>query len=187
MRRRFVFWSLIVGCAVLGAAGAAILAQQRSDVATISRQYLIALMVNPPRTQDNPRYFNQTVIETIDTAELAADLTDVGYGVKTIQLAALAESYHIQATVGLAADLTDAQTRQLGEEITTQIGRQSSALAGDLLQSTPAPTVSALLTRSLPQTNIVIQDPAVTGAFGALAGALIGLFIALSLPASRPS
>jgi len=182
MRRRLVFWSVIIGFALLGAAGAAALATTRGSAAAVTRQFYLASMINPPRTLDSPRTYNQTLAESIDLATLATDLSDLGYPVSTVRLDILPDSYHIQATTTLTEEVVDTTAERLGQSLATAIGRQSAGLAAELLDGSPTPQARVVLTKTLPPTTTVTQNPAVTGLFGALAGALVGLFIALSLP-----
>ena len=188
MRRRLVFWSVILGCAVLGAAGAALIAARRGADVSATRQYYLASMINPARSLESPRTYNQTLSESIDLSALAADLASMNYPVNSIQLDVLPDSYHIQATVGLTNEATassgwtDTQAERLGQAIANSVGRQSASLASQLLEGSPTPTARVILTKMLPATTTATQDPVVTGLFGALAGALVGLFIGLSLP-----
>lgn len=184
MRRRLVFWSIIIGCAILGSAGAALLAARRGADASATRQYYLASMINPPRTLESPRTYNQTLSESVDLTKLATDLTDQGYPVSSVRLDVLADSYNIQATATLSSTLTDTRAEQLGQALANNLDRQSAGLASQLLESIPNPTASVVLTKVLPEESTVTTSPAVTGLFGSFAGALVGLFIALSLPTS---
>jgi hypothetical protein len=187
MRRRLIFWTVIIGFALLGAIGAALIAAQRSNSAAATRQFYLASMVNPPRTLESPRTYNQTLAESINLTTLASDLTDIGYPVTAVRLDILPDSYHIQATTSLGEELDDTTATRLGQALATQIGRQSAGLAAELLDSSPVPNARVVLTKTLPSASAVTQNPLVTGFFGALAGALVGLFVALSLPTANPA
>ena len=185
MRPRLVFWSVIIGCALLGAAGSSIIAARRGQTASVTQRFLLASMVNPPSTFTSPRTYNQTLVETVDSTTLAGSLTDSGYSTSSVTFDVLPDSFHIQATVSLVEQLDDAATNRLGEALATELARRSAALSSEII-STPVPaTVRVVLTRTLPMESAVTQDPVATGLFGALAGALVGLFIGLSLPAKR--
>lgn len=182
MRRRLVFWSVIIACAVLGAVAAALLATRRADSAAVTRQFLLASMVNPPNTLESPRTYNQTLVESVDTDQLIAALNDDGYPVVGLRFDVLPDSYHIQVASSLTTALSDALAARLGQALAAKVSLQSAGLAATLFEATPAPAVRVTLTKALPESEAVTQNPTVTGLFGALAGALVGLFIALSLP-----
>lgn len=192
MRRRLIFWTVIIGFALLGAAGSALLAARRGDDASVNRQFYLASMINPPRTLESPRTYNQTLAESINVETLTTDLNDLGYPVTSVRFDILPDSYHIQATVSISLDainsgFSEDGVKRLGQALASQVGRQSAGLAAELLDGSPAPTARVILTKTLPEASAAGQDPLLTGLFGALAGALVGLFIALSLPTANPA
>lgn len=178
-----IIWSTVI-VAVIGAAGAGILASKRQSTVTETQKDYLASMVVPANLLTSPRTYNQTLAESIDTATLTDSLTKQGLPVTAVKFDVLPDSFNLQTTTSVTRALSDQDATALAADLTAYVQTQSSALTKGLLADSTA-QAKVVHTKTLPAEASLNQRPATAIFFGALAGALLGLFIGLALTDRR--
>lgn len=172
----------IVVFLILGGLFAGLYASRNASSAAATSRSLIASMINPSDTIDSPRTYNQTLVETIDTAALAAALQQAGMPVTAVTFDVLPDSFHIQATAALSEAADGAINSKVATAIASALSTASTKLVHELFaQNTPEPVAAVALTKVLPLEAAIQQSPVAAMLYGAIAGALFGWFIGLTI------
>lgn len=180
MRSSLLYTIIVFG--LIGAVGAHAYASRNATAAATTSRALIASMVNPSNTLSSPRTYNQTLVESIDTAALTTTLHNTGLPVSGITFDVLPDSFHIQATATLTNTVNDSTNTTVAAAITTAVHDASAKLARSLFtDTTPEPVATVVLTRVLPLEAAIQQSPTAATLYGVIAGALFGWFIGLTL------
>jgi|GEM_PF-5802385 len=172
----------VISCLVIGGLTAGLYATRNANTAAATSRIFVASMLNPSDALSSPRTYNQTLVETIDQENLVKGLQQLDFPVNNVSFDVLPDSFHIQVTTTLSEAVTDQTNRSLADSITLTLQEASSALTGTLFaQNTPKPVAVTALTKTLPTEASIQQSPTAATVYGAIAGALLGWFIGLTL------
>ena len=172
----------IICCALIGALGAGMYAARNASSAAATSRSLIASMINPSDAISSPRTYNQTLVETINTTTLVANLQSQNLPVTGVTFDVLPDSYHIQATATLSDNTGSADTDAVATAITGAVSAASATLSSQLFtDNIPIPTTHVVLTKVLPSEPSIQQNPTAATGYGAVVGALFGWFLGLTL------
>lgn len=175
-------------CLIIGGLAAGLYATRNANTAAATSRLLVASMINPSDAISSPRTYNQTLVETIDTDNLVTSLQMLDFPVTSIAFDVLPDSFHIQVTVTLSKAIDDETNTSLANSITLTLDNASSDLAEALFaQNTPRPVAVIDLTKVLPAEASIQQSPLAAALYGAIAGALFGWFVGLTIADRRKS
>lgn len=172
----------VVGCLLVGGILAGVYASKNASSAAATSRALIVSMINPSDAISSPRTYNQTLVETINTAELVDYLQQLKLPVSGVTFDVLPDSFHIQTTATLSEASDEKTNTAVATAITATLASASEKLTTTVfIKNVPQPTAVVTLTKVLPQELSIQQSPAGAAVYGAIAGAIFGWFVGLTL------
>lgn len=168
---------------VVGAILAGWFAINNQNQSNNSFQILTASMIEPTPSAVAPRTYNQTLVESVNTTNWQEEIAQAGYPTPTaVRFDVLPDSFNIQTTLSFGESLSETQKSSLPTEIvrllTTDSANLSLALFNDV-------TPKIVPVKTIGESTVIQQNPVAATIYGAIAGALFGLFLGLALTGSK--
>lgn len=168
---------------IIGAVLAGVFATNNQTNSKNSFQILSASMIEPTPAAVAPRTYNQTLVESIDTSSWQTSIEQAGYPVPTaIHFDILPDSFNIQTTINFSESIDDTQKTGLPILITNLITIDSEKLTTALFDEV---TPKVVTVKTIGESTVIQQSPVAASLYGAIAGALFGLFLGLALTGSK--